>query len=145
MSPSFRPCARCAPPLMNWLAGGEVTSQMKIPSGYTESLVYFMRPVGKLGPVKIGSTISPANRLQELGRHSPIPLEIAAIIYGPRSLECRFHAMFESLHSHGEWFVESEGLTRTIEQVALGVFDVNTLPNGTRIHLIEKRKHQNAK
>jgi hypothetical protein len=86
-----------------------------------ERHVYFLRPVGQPGPVKIGCSEAPKERLQTFMTWSPFPLEIAAFTPGWRSEESCLQSMFAADHSHGEWFHASERLTALIEAVAEGV------------------------
>lgn len=51
--------------------------------------VYFIRPVGMDGPVKIGGSGVPKNRLNNLMTWSPFPLEVAATDDGGYPLERR--------------------------------------------------------
>lgn len=95
--------------------------------------VYFVRPVGSEGPVKIGCSLLPENRLAALAVWSPVPLEIVALLEGDESLERRFHASFREDWSHGEWFKASERLSETIKAIATGSFDVDALPIGVRL------------
>lgn len=99
---------------------------------------YFMRPVGMRGPVKIGCSDCPRLRLVDMQRWSPFALEIAATVEGPPSIERRFHARFVHLHSHFEWFNADDDLTRTIDEISRGVFDIGSLPPG--IHLYSRVK-----
>lgn len=91
-------------------------------------LVYFLRPIGAEGPVKIGSSRDPWGRLTTYRSWSPIPLELVATIPGNVHAERGFHAMFADLHSHHEWFHASPRLTAVIEAVRAGTFDLATLP-----------------
>lgn len=97
------------------------------------SYVYFLRPVGKCGPVKIGVSRAPQQRLERYSAWSPYRLEIAATIKGGRELEQRFHSQFSFLHSHGEWFAPDERLTRLIEDIGAGHFDPSQLPEPKRL------------
>lgn len=94
--------------------------------------VYFARPIGMDGPVKIGCSGQPNARLAGLMAWSPFLLEVAAAIPGDRRLESRFHAAFRRQHSHHEWFRPSPELTATIAAVAEGSFDLTTLPHTPR-------------
>lgn len=95
--------------------------------------VYFLRPVGQDGPVKIGSSIFPWSRLKTFASWSPVALELVAMIPGDQKLERRFHARFMHLHSHGEWFHAARDLTETLTALAAGEFDTNSLPEPKRI------------
>lgn len=90
--------------------------------------VYFMRPVGMQGPVKIGcSHVTEARRLV-LSKWSPFKLEIIAKLPGQFDLERRLHNKFRRQHSHCEWFEWSPELQAVIEAINDGTFDVDTLP-----------------
>lgn len=84
--------------------------------------VYFMRPVGQAGPVKIGCSGSPKHRLLQLAEWSPFPLEIVAEMPGDYRLEARLHAHFGADYSHHEWFAWSADLEGVMQAVAAGTF-----------------------
>lgn len=96
--------------------------------GRGDAFVYFMRPVGQAGPVKIGCSVMPERRLLALSEWSPVPLEIVATIPGRGDLEGRFHVHFADDYSHREWFRWSPRLEAVMTAVARGEFDVTTLP-----------------
>ncbi|MBZ9922214.1 GIY-YIG nuclease family protein [Mesorhizobium sp. BR1-1-7] len=83
--------------------------------------VYFIKPVGMDGPVKIGCTIDVQKRLRELEKSSPMQLEVAAFVRGGLGLERKLHAYFQASHSHGEWFHRSIALAHLIEKLRNGV------------------------
>ena len=83
--------------------------------------IYFVRPIGMDGPVKIGCSIVPESRLHALWVWSPFPLEIVASIDGDFGLESKIHAHFAATHSHREWFRASPELTKLISDLHLGV------------------------
>lgn len=68
------------------------------------SLVYFIRPRGKRGPIKIGTSSVPENRLNSLTPWSPWPLEVMGAVPGSYSEESFLHQCFAASHQHGEWF-----------------------------------------
>lgn len=82
--------------------------------------VYFARPIGLHGPVKIGCSAAPLERLKTLMTWSPIPLEIAATVPGDGKLERRIHGLFAKSHSHHEWFHASAELSQLIFSLAAG-------------------------
>ena len=53
--------------------------------------VYFVRPVGMRGPIKIGCSKLPENRIKSLMVWSPFELEIAVAIPGNFKLEKAIH------------------------------------------------------
>jgi hypothetical protein len=94
----------------------------------TDSQVYFLRPVGQSGPIKIGVSKHPITRLTHYLAWSPVPLEIVATIAGDGELERRFHNAFAHLHSHHEWFRADSDLSEMIERIRGGQFDISALP-----------------
>lgn len=77
--------------------------------------VYFIRPIGMEGPVKIGCSKWPADRLQSLMAWSPFRLEVAAETPGGFDLERNIHDCFADQYSHSEWFHPSKRLTAVID------------------------------
>jgi hypothetical protein len=90
--------------------------------------VYFIKPIGMQGPVKIGCSCAPDNRRRSLASWSPFPLEIVAEIAGNENLERRFHAMLESTFISREWFAWSPELAGVIDAITAGTFDASNLP-----------------
>jgi hypothetical protein len=95
--------------------------------------VYFLRPVGTDGPIKIGVSRDPAGRLRDYMKWSPVPLEIAAKIEATFKAERQFHALFYQHHSHHEWFSAAPEITATIDTINDGTFDLATLPRGRNL------------
>jgi hypothetical protein len=95
--------------------------------------VYFIRPVGMRGPVKIGYSTLPERRLMELSVWSPFPLEVACRIPGSNSTELAFHTLFRAFHSHNEWFHPAPEIDATIDAINAGSFELATLPKGRRL------------
>lgn len=92
------------------------------------SRVYFIKPIGMDGPIKIGCSISPDTRRRALATWSPFALEIVAEIDGDFDLERRFHALFAETHQRREWFGWSKRLAAVISAINDGSFDAATLP-----------------
>ncbi|WP_313030426.1 GIY-YIG nuclease family protein [Brucella sp.] len=82
------------------------------------SKVYFIKPVGMDGPIKIGSSTCPEKRLESLAVWSPFPLEIIISVDGDLSDEQFIHSCFADVHSHKEWFKSSKLLLDTIDRIA---------------------------
>lgn len=83
--------------------------------------VYFLKPIGMDGPIKIGCSITPVGRLLAIAAWSPFPLEIAATIPGGLSLEKNIHECFADLHLHREWFKADPKLVDAVALLAAGV------------------------
>jgi hypothetical protein len=79
--------------------------------------VYFIKPVGMDGPIKIGLSSDPGRRLREFGTWSPIPLEIIGTIPGTWADEQYLHECFAGDHLHGEWFCYSDALAVAIKKI----------------------------
>src|SRR5688500_55695 len=100
--------------------GTRRAERMKRP--LTPRIVYFLRPVGEEGPVKIGSTGIErlARRLSEIAKHSPFPLEVAAAISADMGVEFRLHGFFAGQRTHYEWFSASPRLSQLIASLQAG-------------------------
>lgn len=85
------------------------------------SYIYFIKPVGMSGPIKIGCSYTPKGRLSTLSTWSPFALEIVATIEGGQKLERNIHECFADLHSHREWFHAGTHLIEAIEKIKSGV------------------------
>lgn len=90
--------------------------------------IYFIRPVGERGPVKIGCSVNPEKRRQSLQSARGAPLEIAASIPGTMIEEQRAHCLFWHDHLGGEWFEWSPVLQLLLDAIARGEADLNALP-----------------
>lgn len=83
--------------------------------------VYFLRPIGMDGPIKIGFSDQPERRLKEMAMWSPFPLEIIAVVPGGKYLEGRLHAAFADVRLHWEWFKPIPDLKLAIRRLAAGM------------------------
>lgn len=72
--------------------------------------IYFMQCGGVAGPIKIGSSYRPSQRLIAFQMGCPYPLSIIREIDGYLEGERWFHSYFEALNIHGEWFRYSPDL-----------------------------------
>lgn len=79
--------------------------------------VYFIKPVGKDGPIKIGCSRDPSTRLDNLMDWSPWPLEIIGTISGTTQDESFLHKCFAEYHSHREWFHSAPELRDEIDRI----------------------------
>lgn len=84
-------------------------------------LIYFLKPVGMDGPIKIGCSRHPAHRILSIAPWVPFPLEILATIPGGFDLERNIHECFAKSHSHSEWFHASPRLAKLVKDLAAGV------------------------
>lgn len=91
--------------------------------------VYFVKPVGASGPIKIGLSGNPQKRINEIKGWCPFELEMIGAVPGSWADEQFLHECLAEHHSHGEWFHASPLVLNTIEHVlyAGGVWAVRGL------------------
>lgn len=86
--------------------------------------IYFIKPIGQTGPIKIGISSDPVRRLAEFGGWSPVPLELIGSVSGTWHDEQFLHDCLASHHLHGEWFNAAPAvLDATAMVVAEGGFE----------------------
>lgn len=95
--------------------------------------VYFIKPVGMDGPIKIGCSQSPDSRREALDTWAPFALEIIAEIEGSLVLERRFHARHWDAHERKEWFTATDALKADIAAIKAGTFNVADLPEPKKL------------
>lgn len=86
----------------------------KTEGGQARNDVYFVQSAGG-GPIKIGNSGRPEDRLAAMQSHCPFPLKILATTKGGSRAEHALHERFAHLRSHGEWFWPGDDLIRFIE------------------------------
>lgn len=79
--------------------------------------VYFIKPIGMDGPIKIGISNVPQSRLYSLTLWSPWPLEIIGSVVGAAEDETYLHDCFADHHLHHEWFASSHKLREAIQAI----------------------------
>jgi hypothetical protein len=85
-------------------------------------VVYFVRPVGMLGPIKIGFSSKDVHaRLRQLNAQSPLPVEMVACVPGTKKLEANIHQCLADSHSHFEWFRPTDEVLAFLEKLVAGV------------------------
>lgn len=90
-----------------------------------KSYVYFIKPIGLDGPIKIGCAYVPQKRLMALAMWSPFPLELIGSVQGTLKDEAFLHRCFTNDHSHHEWFQVTEELRNAIDMaLKAGTIDV---------------------
>lgn len=80
-------------------------------------MIYFIRSVESVGPMKIGYSKNPRKRLMEIQAFSPLKLRIIAELDAPRYIERQLHKIFHAFRSHGEWFHVSSELEALVAHV----------------------------
>ncbi len=113
------------------------------------SHVYFIKPVGMDGPIKIGFSKKPLARLAVLSAWSPFVLEIIGQADGSSREENMLHRRFAHLHTHREWFMTSPELRQAIERIVAGetiksvcqkIPEVGSIPKKTRLVTPERKQ-----
>lgn len=96
---------------------------------YYPRSVYFMRTVAGFGPIKIGCSLKPQERLAAIQLHCPFELKfIALIAEGSLRLERQFHSLFSEHHLRNEWFNDHPDILAAVDAINAGTFDFSTLP-----------------
>ena len=79
--------------------------------------VYFIKPKGMSGPIKIGCSEVPETRLEALSVWSPFPLELIGAVKGALKDERYVHECLALHHSHREWFNAAPEVLAVIERI----------------------------
>ena len=108
------------------------------------SYVYFIKPVGLPGPIKIGHSFEPKARLGSFLAWSPIPLEIIHTMPGTPALERNIHECFVDCHSHREWFHPHPRLLGAVEALKEGTPVDEAIDLSTRLGSLHKAKRAEA-
>lgn len=82
--------------------------------------VYFIKPVGQAGPIKVGHSAYPPERLGSLQTWSFVELEIISRFAGTRADEKAIHQRFADCQVRGEWFEAVEDLVSLAEGIRAG-------------------------
>lgn len=72
--------------------------------------IYFLRPVGFAGPIKIGTSTNPLSRIKVHQPSSPFELELVALVPGGPRYERWLHKQMAPWRRHHEWFDINPGL-----------------------------------
>jgi hypothetical protein len=96
----------------------------------TDRFIYFIKPVGKRGPVKIGSSYYPEERLKQIQRDWFDQLELIGFVPGCVPDEIKLHYRLvrhrQRLHSHREWFRACDELDAVVRRIIeLGFIPTN--------------------
>lgn len=102
--------------------------------------VYFLRPVGQVGPIKIGCSVFPEGRLDNFTLWSPQPLELIVSVPGTHANERALHGMFRKHHVHGEWFGASKQLLALIDHCSAHG-ELPELPQVVKFSAVRHRAH----
>lgn len=79
--------------------------------------IYFLRPTGEKGPIKIGSSVRPESRLITYQIWSPVILELVAFLPVHHTTETFLHRHFIKWWLHGEWFSWNEELQGLLDYI----------------------------
>jgi len=78
--------------------------------------IYFIQSVSG-GPIKIGVSNSPKNRLKDIQLMCPYKLNLLATIKGDRKKEQLLHRKFKKYRLHGEWFEDNNEIKKYINKI----------------------------
>lgn len=80
--------------------------------------LYFIR--SETGPIKIGISVDPTQRLRNLQTAHPHKLELICVIAGGGGLEAEYHKRFAAHRLTGEWFAPHPDILAEIERISIG-------------------------
>lgn len=106
--------------------------------------VYFFRPVGAEGPIKIGCSFLPHERLLAYAHWSPVPLQLIGRVAGNQRFEKGLHAALREHHSHGEWFRPAPQVLAMVADAIAGKIDVTTLPQPRNVWGMAPRRPEDT-
>lgn len=116
-----------------------------MPRASSTKNVYFMKPVGLDGPIKIGCSGWPAQRLIDLSVWSPLPIELIGSVPGSLTDETFLHRCFAETHSHHEWFFSSPSLRAAIAVIlAAGSVDAIKTTHAPKGSIRRKRRERTS-
>lgn len=72
--------------------------------------IYFIQ-IGSSGPIKIGHSLQPEQRMRQLQTAHPVTLRLLGVMRGTKERERILHTHFDWLRLRGEWFRPDEYLT----------------------------------
>lgn len=93
----------------------------------SDGYVYFIRPVGMAGPIKIGFAYDPDRRCRQLQFSSPVELEVIGSVNGAMRDEYAVQAYLADHQSHGEWFRSSDRVNETVQGIISGRISMASL------------------
>ena len=96
-------------------------------------MIYFIQ-CGVGGPIKIGHSDNPRNRLRGLQSANPFKLVLRGVIGGDRTDEQIMHNRLRPKRVRGEWFLLSEQELQSLLAGRLPRKAVNTASNAGRRH-----------
>jgi len=80
------------------------------------TLLYFIRQ-GEEGPIKVGRSVDPWSRRDELQTGNPDRLHVGGVAFGNPGFEADLHDSFGQYWIRGEWFQPAGELERLIEGI----------------------------
>lgn len=83
--------------------------------------VYYLKPVGEDGPIKVGCSRYVKERMNVVNRWCPFELEIAHCERGEHVVERILHVRYRDLKIHGEWFRFGGILANDIHDLQSGI------------------------
>jgi hypothetical protein len=104
--------------------------------------IYFLKPIGMEGPIKVGCSHVVEERLQTFMNWSPFPLEILCQIDGGHEVERALHRRYRDARKHSEWFDPSPLMLSDISFLNTGGKVSNIVGDGPEI---ERRKKQDGR
>lgn len=106
--------------------------------------IYFLRRKDGVGPVKIGCSRRPIQRLTDLYRWSPYELTLLASAPGGSAWERGLHARFAAYRLHMEWFAPAPALLAGIDAIINGASLEEAFADATPIQSVREKREARA-
>ena len=82
----------------------------------SKTYIYFIQQ-GDDGPIKVGYSTSPEERLRALQTASPYSLRLLKVVEGGEALEKQIHTRFAENQLQGEWFQPTDTFVAYLESL----------------------------
>ena len=94
--------------------------------------IYFIQ-MGDTGPIKIGQSVNPMLRIEQLQTANPETLRILWVYEGDQYTESQVHELFKGNRIRGEWFAPTDDLISFIESELQNDYEINVPSNNNEI------------
>lgn len=118
----YKACLQGGAPLKCARVKGRI--RRKRPVNQTLGYIYFIS--AKNGPVKIGFSTNPEQRLRTISKHHAETMMLLAVTPGTMETEFELHQRWAKQRIRGEWFARTAELMRDINAIADGKLNWQT-------------------
>lgn len=102
--------------------------------------IYFIQCGGEGGPIKIGRSYRPLDRMRDLQVANPYPLALLADIWATARCERQLHLHLAEHRLLGEWFHSTDAVMEVVDAARDGDISKWTNEPMAAVERLEKRK-----